>query len=131
MGAAGVGTARVSLPPQPLTPVAKIAVISSELMLGTRIEATLTAAGHDVQLANSLTESSILDDADLVVADVGHENSEVLVGLGYPVLGYYQHTDVATREAAEGAGVDIVVPRSRLVREMPELVEKLLAEPRQ
>ncbi|MGI8461098.1 MAG: hypothetical protein ACR2OC_05610 [Solirubrobacterales bacterium] len=111
--------------------MAKIVVISSELMLGTRIEATLTASGHDVRLANSLTESSILDDADLVVADVGHENPEALVGLGYPVLGYYQHTDVATREAAEAAGVDIVVPRSRLVREMPELVEKLLAEPRQ
>lgn len=107
--------------------MATIVAIAAELMLGTRIEASLTAAGHDVRLANSLTESSILEDADLLVADLGHENPEALVGLGYPVLGYYQHTDVAVKEAAEAAGVDLAVPRSRLVREMPELVERLLA----
>ena len=48
-----------------------------------------------------------------------------------PVLGYYSHVDVETSEAAEAAGVDLVVPRSRMARELPELVERLLraAEP--
>jgi hypothetical protein len=42
------------------------------------------------------------------------------------VLGFYRHTDPATRERAEAAGVDQVVPRSRMAREMPELVASLL-----
>ena len=59
--------------------------------------------------------------ADLIVADLDAENPEALVGLGMPVLGYYSHVDVETREAAEAAGVDLVVPRSRMARELPEL----------
>jgi hypothetical protein len=44
------------------------------------------------------------------------------------VLGYYSHDDIDTREAAEAAGVDLVVPRSRMARELPQLVERLLDE---
>jgi hypothetical protein len=66
----------------------------------------------------------------VIVADLDCEPAEALVGLGPPVLGFYQHTDVDTRAAAEAAGVDLAVPRSRLVREMPALVDRLLAEPR-
>jgi hypothetical protein len=33
---------------------------------------------------------------------------------------------VATKEAAEAAGVDKVVPRSRMARELPDLVKGLL-----
>ena len=43
-----------------------------------------------------------------------------------PVLGYYSHVDVETRKTAEAAGVDLVVPRSRMARELPALVEGLL-----
>jgi hypothetical protein len=43
------------------------------------------------------------------------------------VLGFYSHTDVKTREGAQKAGVDLVVPRSRMAREMPALVAGLLA----
>ena len=57
------------------------------------------------------------------MADLDAENPEALVGLGVPVLGYYSHVDVETRRGAEAAGVDLVVPRSRLAREMPELAE--------
>ena len=49
------------------------------------------------------------------------------MGLGLPVLGFYPHPDAELRQQAETAGVDLVVPRSRLVREMPDLVERLLA----
>ena len=48
------------------------------------------------------------------------------VGLGMPVLGYYSHVDVETKETAEAAGVDLVVPRSRMARELPALAERLL-----
>jgi hypothetical protein len=43
------------------------------------------------------------------------------------VLGYYSHVDKDTREAAEAAGVDLVVPRSRMAREGAALVEGLVA----
>jgi hypothetical protein len=46
--------------------------------------------------------------------------------LGMPVLGYYSHVDVETKEAAEAAGIDLVVPRSRMARELPDLAERLL-----
>ena len=100
-------------------------MIAPELLLGTRVSETLTAAGHEVALAPTIPEAS-LDEAELVVADLEHSEPEALAGLGAPVLGFYPHTDAELRQRAEAAGVDLVVPRSRLVREMPELVEKLL-----
>jgi hypothetical protein len=97
----------------------------ADLMLGSKVQATLTAAGHEVALSPSLQEAD-LDGVELLVADLDVENPEALVGLGVPVLGYYSHVNVETREAAEAAGVDLVVPRSRLAREMPELAKRLL-----
>ena len=98
-------------------------------MFGSRIEGTLQAAGHQVTLSPSLPEAP-LEEADLLIADLQVEDAEALVGLGPPVLGYYSHTDAETRKIAEAAGVDLVVPRSRMAREMRELVERLLSEPR-
>jgi hypothetical protein len=108
--------------------VARIVAIAPDLMLGTRIQETLSAAGHDVSLAPSVNEAP-LDEAELLVVDVERENPEAVVGLGIPVLGFYPHTDTELRERADAAGVDLVVPRSRLAREMPELVDRLLSEP--
>jgi hypothetical protein len=105
--------------------VAHVLSIAGDLMLGSKVEATLTAAGHEVTTSPSIEEST-WDGAELIVADLDVENPEALVGLGMPVLGYYSHVDVATREAAEAAGVDLVVPRSRMNRELPQLAEQLL-----
>jgi hypothetical protein len=110
--------------------LARIVAIAPELMLASRIQEGLGGAGHEVALAPSVSAAGGLEDADLLVVDLDREPPEAAVGLGMPVLGYYSHTDVETRTAAEAAGVDLVVPRSRLVREMPELVQRLLAEPR-
>ena len=107
--------------------MARIVAIAPDLMLGTRIQETLTAAGHEVSLAPSMTEAP-LDEAELLVVDVERENPDAVVGLGVPVLGFYPHTEVDLRERAEAAGVDLVVPRSRLAREMPELIAGLLNE---
>jgi hypothetical protein len=105
--------------------MARVVAVAADLMLGSKVEATLSAAGHEVTLAPSLQEAP-LDEAQLLVADLDAENPEALVGLGVPVLGYYSHVNVETREAAEAAGVDLVVPRSRLARELPALAERLL-----
>lgn len=105
--------------------MARVLSISTDLMLGSKVEAQLTAAGHEVTTAPSMEETS-WEGIDLIVADLDVENPEALVGLGMPVLGYYSHVDVDTREAARAAGVDLVVPRSRMARELPALAEGLL-----
>lgn len=107
--------------------MAQILSIATDLMLGSRVEAQLTAAGHEVTTAAAIEETT-WDGKDLIVADLDVENPEALVGLGIPVLGYYSHVDVATKEAAEAAGVDLAVPRSRMARELPELTAKLLSD---
>jgi hypothetical protein len=106
--------------------VARVVSVADDLMLASRVDATLTAAGHHVILARSV-EDATLDEAELIVADLDVASPEALAATGVPVLGYYSHVDVATREAAAGAGVDLVVPRSRMARELPQLVEGLLS----
>jgi len=105
--------------------VARVLSIATDLMLGSKVDATLSAAGHEVTTSPSIEEST-WDGIDLIVADLDVENPEALVGLGMPVLGYYSHVDVETKEAAEAAGVDLVVPRSRMARELPNLAERLV-----
>ena len=97
----------------------------ADLMLGSKVEATLGAAGNEVMISPSLQEAE-LEGVELVVADLDAENAEALVGLGVPVLGFYSHVNAETRALAEAAGIDLVVPRSRLAREMPELAARLL-----
>ncbi len=108
--------------------MARVVAVAADLLLGSKVEAMLTAAGHEVTLAPALTEAP-LEDAELVVADLDTENPEALVGLGIPVLGYYSHVNVETKEAADAAGIDLAVPRSRMARELPQLVADLLARP--
>lgn len=105
--------------------MARVLSISTDLMLGSKVEAQLSAAGHEVTTSASIEEST-WEGIDLIVADLDVENPEALVGLGMPALGYYSHVDVETRKAAEAAGVDLVVPRSRMARELPELAKRLL-----
>jgi len=105
--------------------VARVVALTPDLLLGSKVEAMLTAAGHEVALAPSLAGAP-LDGAALLVADLDVEDPEALADLGIPVLGYHSHVDARTREAAEAAGVDLVVPRSRMARELPELAARLL-----
>lgn len=105
--------------------MARVLSIATDLMLGSRVEAMLTAAGHEVTQATSLEDES-LDEAELVVADLDAVDPRTLGELDVPVLGYYSHVDVETRRAAEAARIDLVVPRSRMSRELPQLAERLL-----
>jgi hypothetical protein len=105
--------------------VARVVAVTPDLLLGSKVEAMLSAAGHEVTLTPALAEAP-LEEAELIVADLDAENPEALVGLGVPVLGYYSHVDVKTRRAAEAAGIDLAVPRSQMARELPDLAIKLL-----
>jgi hypothetical protein len=107
--------------------VARIVAIVPDLMFASRIEATLRAAGHEVTVVPS---PDALDDEgtepELVIADLAEVDPAALQGCSEPVLGFYSHVDVELRRRAEAAGLELVVPRSRMAREMPELVDSLL-----
>jgi hypothetical protein len=106
--------------------VARVVAVAPDLLLGSKVEAMLSAAGHEVTLSPALAEVP-LDRAELLVADLDTENPEALVGLGIPILGYYSHVNAETKEAADAAGIDLAVPRSRIARELPQLADKLLS----
>jgi hypothetical protein len=105
--------------------VARVVAIAPDLLLGSKVEAMLSTAGHEVTLSSALAEAP-LEGAELIVADLDAEAPEALVATGVPVLGYYSHVNAETKQAAEAAGIDLVVPRSRMARELPVLAETLL-----
>lgn len=104
--------------------MAKVVAIVSDLMLASRVTTSLAAAGHDVERASSLPDE--LDGVDLLVADLDAVDPEGLARAGVPVIGFYQHTDTETKGRADAAGIELAVPRSRMVRELPQLVERLI-----
>jgi hypothetical protein len=104
--------------------LARVVVLATDLMLASRVTTSLGAEGHKVE--QRATPPDELDGVDLVVADLDAVEPERLADLGVPVIGFHQHTDVETKRRAEAAGIDLVVPRSRMVRELPELARRLL-----
>jgi hypothetical protein len=106
--------------------VARVLVVASDLMLASRVTSSLGAAGHEIEQGSSVPDE--VDGVDLVVADLDAVEPEPLADLGVPVIGFHQHTDVETKRRAEAAGIDLVVPRSRMVRELPELAARLLGD---
>ncbi|MDP9228660.1 MAG: hypothetical protein M3M99_06340 [Actinomycetota bacterium] len=105
--------------------MARVVAIVSDLMLASRVTTALDASGHEVTQTTSLP--SELDGVELIVADLDAVPPEQLAGLDVPVLAFHQHTDVEIKKRADEAGIDLAVPRSRMVRELPELAEKLTA----
>ena len=105
--------------------MARIVAVVEDLMLASRVRTSLEAAGHEVEQDASLPDE--LDGVDCLVADLDAVSPERLSALALPVIGFYQHTDIAMKTRASDAGLFIAVPRSRMVRELPELVERALA----
>jgi hypothetical protein len=104
--------------------MARIAALVQDLMLASRVRTSLEASGHEVEQDTEVPDE--LDGIDLVVADLDAVPPERLAELGIPVIGFYQHTDVDTKARADEAGLTLAVPRSRMVRELPELVARAL-----
>lgn len=102
--------------------MARIAAVAPDLFFASKIQATLSAAGHEVVFVQGEPPA----DADLLIVDLDAAGPDVVAPAGTPRLGFYSHVDVDTKRRAEEAGFDLVVPRSRMAREMPALVEQLL-----
>ncbi len=102
--------------------MARVAAIVPDLFFASKVKETLTAAGHDVVVVPAGAPL----EADLVIVDLDAAGTDVERPSGTPSLGFYSHVETETRTRAQQAGFDLVVPRSRMAREMPELVAGLL-----
>jgi len=103
--------------------VAKIVAIVSDLMLASRVSESLKAAGHEVSVVPKLPDPV---EAEAIVCDLDTADLDTVAAAPVPTLGFYSHVDVETKQRAEAAGLKLVVPRSRMSRELPALVSKLL-----
>lgn len=110
--------------------MARVLALVSDLMLASRVEAPLRAAGHEVTVRGgpSSVDAAAPPGFDAVVCDLDAVAPGDVVALGLPTLGFCSHLDTETRRAAIDAGIGSVVPRSRMSRELPELVERLLGD---
>jgi DNA-binding NarL/FixJ family response regulator len=114
----------------------RIALLSPDLLFGSRVEGGLRAAGHDVERydGEDLARAAA-PDADVLIVDLtadSYDGATLVESMNMGrelgstrTLGFYSHVDQETRRRAEQAGFDRVVPRSRMAREMVQLVEEL------
>jgi DNA-binding response OmpR family regulator len=118
--------------------MARVALLSPDLLFGSKVEGALRAAGHYVTRYDGEDMArAAVPESDVLVVDLTADDFDgaVLVESmrmgreleGVSTLGFYMHTDVDTKRKAEQAGFDMVVPRSRMAREGVELVERLAA----
>lgn len=121
--------------------MARALALVPDLLFGSRVQADLTAAGHEVELIGDEARlRARLADADPPKADVlivdltdpRLDGSAILQALaadglleGMPTLAFFSHVDTAVGERARAAGFDLVVPRSRMAREGASLVARL------
>jgi hypothetical protein len=109
--------------------VARVVALIPDFFFGAKVRETLMSAGHEVELVRTQADA-VGAEGDLVIVDLDAEDMipSVLVSdlLGTPTLGFYSHVDEEKKHAGRLAGIDVVVPRSRMAREMPALVEQLI-----
>jgi len=105
--------------------VARVLAVVPDLMLSSRVGAMLGAAGHEVKVLPAPPSGEEFD-FDLVVCDLEAVEAESIAALPAPAIGFYSHVDVETRNRGREAGLELVVPRSRMARELPDLADRLL-----
>jgi hypothetical protein len=111
--------------------VARVALLCPDLLFGSKVEGGLRAAGHEVTRYSSVDDARGASDVDVLVVDLTSDVAErvALGGVSGPrTLAFYSHVEADTRAAADEAGFDLVVPRSRMAREMGALVDRLAAQ---
>jgi DNA-binding NarL/FixJ family response regulator len=119
--------------------MARVLALVPDLLFGSRVQAALLGAGHDVELVNDTqrVREQFEDPAqtDVLIVDLTSDEPDGVVLVRSladegkltraRTLGFFSHVDTDTRERAQQAGFDLVVPRSRMAREGAELVTRL------
>ena len=112
--------------------MASVAALIPDLLFGSNAVSLLQAGGHDTVLVSSLDQLEA-DMVDVVVVDLTADAPERIDQVGAADLGrarklaVYAHVEADVRELAQAAGFDLVVPRSRFMREGAALVSRLSA----
>jgi DNA-binding NarL/FixJ family response regulator len=119
--------------------VARALVLTADLLFGSNVQGMLAAVGQEAELvadASAFRDALVAAAPVVVIVDLTDEalqgvqtvtemREEHLLG-GIPVVGYYSHVEPGVRELALAEGFDLVVPRSRMARECPQLIEQVL-----
>jgi CheY-like chemotaxis protein len=116
--------------------MARVLVLTADLLFGSRVQGQLQAAGEQVELvADARRTGELLEEESSVALLVVDLTDAKLGGIELvdslplerrpPTLGVYAHVEADVRERAERAGFDLVVPRSRFAREGAALVSRL------
>lgn len=105
--------------------MARVHVLTDDLLFGSRLLADLTAAGHEVSLGPTRDAT-----AEAIVADLTHDADariDILAPPRPPTLAFFSHVEAEVRTRALAAGIEVVVPRSRIAREGAQLLAGVLA----
>jgi hypothetical protein len=104
--------------------VARVAIAVADLLFGSKVQAMLTDAGHELVADPAAAEVLVVD-----LTSEPDRGIALLDGLpdGVRTLGFYAHVEADVRERALAAGFTQVVPRSRMHREGADLVTRLAA----
>ncbi len=109
-------------------------LLCPDLLFGSKLEEALRAAGHEVtRFDGEDMARGAAPDSDVLVLDLTADSFDgatlvesMKMGrelAGVATVGFYPHVDQETRRRADEAGVDVVVPRSRMAREAASVVE--------
>jgi hypothetical protein len=112
--------------------VARVVAFIPDLLFGSNVVGALQAGGHQPVLVSGASElAGAVVDADVLVVDLTAdveprlEAVRPLLGGDLRSLGFFSHVETDVRAAAEEAGFDLVVPRSRMARAGADLVSQL------
>lgn len=113
--------------------MARVVAVFDDLLLGSNVLGMLRAAGHDATLSGGGDVQPAGVDVLIVDLAAGTFDGVAVVEAlraagalgGTRTLGVYSHVDADTRNRAQAAGFDLVIPRSRMAREGAQLVERL------
>ena len=95
--------------------MARVALRIPDLMLHSRVLEIARAGGHEI----------VTEDPEVLVVDVMEVDPAEVVGQAPALLGVFAHTQPDVRDRALAAGFDLVVPRSRMVREGADLISRI------
>ena len=117
--------------------MARVVALVPDLLFGSKVLSMLENAGHEVTLTGEEDEARTeAEFSDVLVVDLTTDTIDGIMLVdsmvaggelrGQRTLGFYSHVETDVPDRAREAGFDLVVPRSRMAREGPQLVERLV-----
>jgi hypothetical protein len=114
--------------------LARAVAFVPDLLFGSNVVGALTAGGHDPVLVGSAEGlADAVAGADILVVDLTADPQARIEAVSpwlgdgdLKTLAFFAHVEGDVRAAAEAAGFDLVVPRSRMARAGAALVDQLV-----